>query len=137
MVRIVLEGISGVTWDQNIWIQWGRFSRNRWKNFQNDRYHRFRKTDDVREIMPTQQLFKKSRLETILTLGLHIWFKTVFAISMRPNYIRIFYIKALFWDIKQKRLLQRMLTSFNQRLRIVWMKDCRFFYLILSWGKNG
>ena len=34
-----------------------------------------------------------------------------------------------------------MLTSFNQRLRIVWMKDCKFFYferlLILSeWKKS-
>ena len=35
---------------------------------------------------------------------------------------------------------ERLLTSFNQRLRIVWLKDCRFFYferlLILSVPEN-
>ena len=37
-------------------------------------------------------------------------------------------------------ILEILTTSFNQRLRIVWMKDCRFFYferlLILSEWKN-
>ena len=57
-VRIVLEGISMATWDPIIRIQWGRFSRNRRKNCRNDHYHRFRKSDDVREFMPTQQFFE-------------------------------------------------------------------------------